>query len=79
MTPFTDDVDLTRGDRRTYTDAATAQRAKDFESVDVSFENDGQNATARRSDKGSGQPHGPADGGAQGGDHRDHGGVGPYG
>jgi uncharacterized BrkB/YihY/UPF0761 family membrane protein len=48
MTPFTDDVDLTRGDRRTYTDAATAQRAKDFESVDVSFENDGQNATARR-------------------------------
>jgi membrane protein len=48
MTPFTDDVDLTRGDRRTYTDVATAQRTKDFESVDVSFENDGQNATARR-------------------------------
>jgi YihY family inner membrane protein len=48
MTPFTDDVDLTHGDRRTYTDAATAQRAKGFESVDVVFENDGQNATARR-------------------------------
>ena len=48
MTPFTDDVDLTRGDRQAYTDAATAQRAKGFESVDVAFENDGQNATARR-------------------------------
>jgi YihY family inner membrane protein len=48
LTPFTDDVDLTRGDRRTYTDVATAQRTKEFESVDVSFENEGQNATARR-------------------------------
>jgi membrane protein len=48
LTPFTDDVDLTSGDRRTYTDAATAQRTKGFESVDVSFENEGQNATARR-------------------------------
>ena len=48
LTPFTDDVDLTAGDRDTYTDAATAQRTKSFESVDVSFDNDGQNATARR-------------------------------
>jgi membrane protein len=48
LTPFTDDVDLTPGDRATYTDAATAQRTKSFESVDVSFDNDGQNATARR-------------------------------
>jgi membrane protein len=48
MTPFTDDVDLTRGDRQAYTDSATAQRAKGFQSVDVSFDNEGQNATARR-------------------------------
>jgi YihY family inner membrane protein len=48
LTPFTDDVDLTPGDRDTYADAATAQRTKSFESVDVSFDNDGQNATARR-------------------------------
>lgn len=44
LTPFTDDVNLTHGDRRTYTDAAKAQRAKGFETVDVSFEKDGQNA-----------------------------------
>ena len=48
LTPFTDDVDLTHGDRRTYADAAEAQRAKGFENVDVSFDHDGQNATARR-------------------------------
>jgi membrane protein len=48
LTPFSDDVDLTPGDLDTYTDAATAQRTKSFESVDVSFDNDGQNATARR-------------------------------
>ncbi|MEO5840435.1 MAG: YihY/virulence factor BrkB family protein [Acidimicrobiales bacterium] len=47
-TPFTDDVDLTRGDQRAYTDAAAAQRVKGFESVLVRFEHDGQNATARR-------------------------------
>jgi membrane protein len=48
LTPFTDDVDLTHGDRRAYADAAGAQRAKGFETVDVSFEHDGQNATAQR-------------------------------
>ncbi|SES45790.1 inner membrane protein YhjD [Pedococcus cremeus] len=42
LTPFTDDVDLTRGDRRTYTDAAKAQRAKGFETVDVSFDRQGE-------------------------------------
>jgi membrane protein len=45
LTPFTDDVNLTHGDRRSYTDAAKAQRAKGFETVDVNFHNDGQNAT----------------------------------
>ena len=48
LTPFTDDVDLTGADQRSYTDAATAQRHKGFETVDVRFEHDGQNATARR-------------------------------
>jgi YihY family inner membrane protein len=48
LTPFTDDVDLTGADQRTYTEAAVAQRAKGFESVDVSFDHDGQNATRLR-------------------------------
>ena len=48
LTPFTDDVDLTDADQRAYTSYARAQRTKEFESVDVSFENNGQNATARK-------------------------------
>jgi membrane protein len=48
LTPFTDDVDLTSGDRRAYTGYATAQQAKGFQDIDVDFDNDGQNATARR-------------------------------
>jgi membrane protein len=48
LTPFTNDVDLTDADQRAYTSYARAQRTKEFESVDVSFENDGQNATARK-------------------------------
>jgi membrane protein len=48
LTPFTDNVDLTSGDQRAYTDAARAQRHKGFESVDVTFDHGGQNATARR-------------------------------
>ena len=40
LTPFTDDVELTRADEHTYTDAATAQRAKGFQTVDVSFDRD---------------------------------------
>lgn len=48
LTPFTDDVDLTDADQRAYRSYARAQRTKDFESVEVTFENDGQNATARR-------------------------------
>ena len=37
MTPFTDHVDLTAGDRRSYTGQAKAQRLKGFEQVDVTF------------------------------------------
>ncbi len=48
MTLFTDNVDLTVADQRVYTDAARAQQFKGFESVSVEYDNDGQNATARR-------------------------------
>jgi membrane protein len=69
MTPFTDDVDLTAADRHAYTDAATAQKAKGFENVDVTFDHDGQEASARRgrrrgkpaavsNDDDVGEPHG---------------------
>lgn len=37
LTPFTDDVDLTGGDRRAYTGQAKAQRSKGFEQVDVHY------------------------------------------
>jgi YihY family inner membrane protein len=48
LTPFTDNVDLTHADQRAYTDAANAQRHKGFQSVDVTFDHEGQNASARR-------------------------------
>lgn len=48
LTPFTDNVDLTGGDRTAYADAAKAQRHKGFQQVNVTFENDGQNATANK-------------------------------
>ncbi len=37
LTPFTDDVSLTSGDRKTYTGQAKAQQAKGFERIDVTF------------------------------------------
>jgi membrane protein len=37
LTPFTDDVDLTPADERAYAAQASAQRAKGFERVHVSF------------------------------------------
>ena len=48
LTPFTDNVDLTRADRVVYTDAALAQRHKGFERVSVRFDDGGQHASARR-------------------------------
>jgi membrane protein len=39
LTPFTDDVDLTPGDERSYTDQAKAQRSKGFETVHVTLDN----------------------------------------
>ncbi|GAB3346545.1 YihY/virulence factor BrkB family protein [Modestobacter lapidis] len=38
LTPFTDDVHLTAGDRRSYTGMAKAQRSKGFQEVEVSFD-----------------------------------------
>jgi membrane protein len=38
LTPFTDNVTLTAGDRRSYSAQAKAQRSKGFEHVDVSFD-----------------------------------------
>jgi Virulence factor BrkB len=49
LTPFTDNVDLTRADQRAYTDAATAQQHKGFQTVDVTFAHQGQEASARKS------------------------------
>jgi uncharacterized BrkB/YihY/UPF0761 family membrane protein len=41
LTPFTDDVTLTRGDEHAYTRQAEAQRAKGFERIEVSFDKTG--------------------------------------
>lgn len=62
LTPFTDDVDLTEADQRAYRSYARAQRTKDFESVEVSFANDGQNATARRRRRIAGREKDPTNG-----------------
>jgi membrane protein len=51
LTIFTDDVDLTDADQRSYADAARAQQFKGFQSVTVRYDNDGQNATAQRQAK----------------------------
>lgn len=40
LTPFTDNVELTRGDRLAYTGQAEAQRAKGFQAIDVTFRRD---------------------------------------
>ena len=38
LTPFTDDVQLTSADKRSYTAYAESERHKGFETVDVDFE-----------------------------------------
>ena len=47
LTPFTDNVELTSADQRTYTDIAAAQQFKGFESVTVSFTPNGSPFDAR--------------------------------
>lgn len=61
LTPFTDNVDLTKADQRAYTDAAVAQSHKGFESVDVSFDHDGQNATAQQQARLTDPPEDPSE------------------
>ena len=38
LTPFTENVELTRGDRRSYAWQAQAQRHKDFQNIEVTFD-----------------------------------------
>lgn len=64
LTPFTDNVELTWADRRTYTDMAMAQQAKGFESVTVNFDNDRRGHRASRRD--------PSEDGAADGHVGDH-------
>jgi YihY family inner membrane protein len=48
LTPFTDAVDLTPGDRRSYTGKAKAERLKGFETVHVTFEPPDRNGDGDR-------------------------------
>lgn len=48
LTPMTDLVDLTDADRAAYARLVRAQALKGFQNVDVTFEHDGQNASAQR-------------------------------
>jgi uncharacterized BrkB/YihY/UPF0761 family membrane protein len=57
LTPFTDDVRLTRGDERVYADAARAQTAKGFQRVDVRFDEVDEEDGAEESPEGR-QPAG---------------------
>ena len=52
LTPFTDNVTLTAGDRRAYTDQATAQTSKGFETVDVDFDQPTDDEPSGRSNDG---------------------------
>jgi membrane protein len=54
LTPFTDDVSLTRGDRKAYESYAVTERHKGFESVEVDFDQPESNedrATDRATDR----------------------------
>ena len=56
LTPFTDNVDLTDADRRAYLEAVNSQQFKGFQSVTVHYEDDGQQASARRAHAQSSAP-----------------------
>jgi YihY family inner membrane protein len=59
LTPFTDDVDLTPGDRRAYRKQAQAQRTKGFERVEVTFDPP-PSQHAEEADSGGHRPRGQA-------------------
>ena len=67
LTPFTDDVDLTPGDKGTYARAAKAQRTKGFENVDVDFDKHDQPASDSNPDQPSTTNGSPPDSAANGG------------
>jgi membrane protein len=48
LTMFTENVDLTGGDQEVYSDAAKAQQHKNSQNVEVSFDDDGQAASAKK-------------------------------
>jgi membrane protein len=48
LTPFTDDVELTEGDRSAYTGLAQAQRNKGFQEIDVRFDEERRNRREKR-------------------------------
>lgn len=50
LTQFTDDVDLTRGDKHAYASYAKAQRFKGFEHIDVDFNRDDTSSRPERGD-----------------------------
>lgn len=46
LTPFTDNVELTKGDRRAYADQARAQTSKGFEDIEVTFDDTSRSPSA---------------------------------
>jgi uncharacterized BrkB/YihY/UPF0761 family membrane protein len=48
LTVFTDNVDLTEADMHAYSDAAGAQRLKEFQKITVSYDDDGQFLSTHR-------------------------------
>jgi YihY family inner membrane protein len=69
LTPFTDDVDLTRADERAYTSYARSERHKGFQTVDVEFDRDA--GAGSGPDAGEDRPaHAPGEGEGTGGDAR---------
>ena len=45
LTPFSERVNLTEGDRAAYASYAGSQRHKDYEAIDVTFESNGQHGS----------------------------------
>ena len=64
MTPFTDDVDLTRGDRKAYESYAQTESYKGFERVEVKFDESGR--TGGEQDAPDGRPETSPEGRAGG-------------
>jgi membrane protein len=61
LTPFTDDVDLTEADRKTYRRQAKAQRLKGFETISVRFGRHPGRADPSEGGEAGEEPNGPTD------------------